>query len=51
MAVVRVTVLLQSAESSVPTRCVPEELKQPVMPKREMWEKEEVEGVDLALSS
>lgn len=42
MVVLRVPVLLQSAEPSVPTRCVPQELKQPVMPKREMWEREGV---------
>lgn len=31
--------LLRSAESRVPTKCVPEELKQSSAPKREMWER------------
>lgn len=31
--------LLRSAESRVPTKCVPEELKQSAAPKREMWER------------
>ena len=33
--------LLRSAESRVPTKCVPEELKQSAAPKREMWERDD----------
>lgn len=36
--VLRVMVLLQSMELRVPTKCVPEKLKQSVMPNREMGE-------------
>lgn len=39
VVVLRVMVLFQFAESRVPTKCVPEELKQSVKPKREKWEK------------
>lgn len=36
MVVSRVMVLLQVSESKMPTKCVPEELKQFVLPKRGM---------------
>lgn len=37
--VLRVYVLLLSVESDVPIKHVPEELRQPVIPKREMWKR------------
>lgn len=39
MIVLKVMLLLQSMELRVPTKCVPEKLKQSVMPNREMWER------------
>lgn len=37
--------VIQSAESSVPEKCAPEELKQSATPTRGMWEREGVEVI------
>jgi len=39
VVVLRVMVLLQSAGSSVATKCAPEELKQSAIPKQGMWKR------------
>ena len=39
MVLPRVRVLLKFKESNVPRQCVPEELKQSVILKKEMWER------------
>lgn len=40
VVVLRVMVLLQFAESRMPTWCIPGEVKQSATPKREMWRDE-----------
>ena len=45
----KVMVLLHVSESQIPTKCVPVELKQFVLPKKEVWETQGVVVSDIWL--